>query len=158
MFSVFSACDAWNILPNRNGNGQLWTPWTYGLPTPNLTELNNMAITCIATYVEQDNIHPCNDYLTPLPSGYRTMRSRGARISLIPAVIAALNNRPHWTGPSVDFTVVCHYRLLLCAVVRAFFEYSLTQLLYVLFCLRSTVLWKGTFPLRIIQFKCKSSC
>jgi len=71
---------------------------TIGLPTPNLTELNNKAIARIATSIEQDITNPLNLHLIPLPSGrrYRTMRCRRARLgrSLVPAAIACLNNRP----------------------------------------------------------------
>ncbi len=68
-----------------------------GLSTPNLTELNNRAITRIAISIEQDSTHPLNEYLDPLPSGrrYRAMRCRRARFgrSLIPSAITYLNNR-----------------------------------------------------------------
>ena len=69
-----------------------------GLPTPNLTELNNRSITRLANTIVQDITHPLNQYIIPLPSGrrYRTTRFRRARFgkSLIPAAIAALNSRP----------------------------------------------------------------
>lgn len=47
-----------------------------GLPTPNLSELNNMAIACIAFKIEQDPSHPLYHHLTPLPLGrrYRTLK------------------------------------------------------------------------------------
>ncbi len=51
-----------------------------GLPTPNLTELNNRAITRIALSIEQDSKHPLDEHLALLPSGrrYKTLRCRRA--------------------------------------------------------------------------------
>ena len=81
-----------------------------GLPTPNLTELNNQATTRIANSIAQDITHPLHEYLTPLPSGrrYRTLRCRRALLSrsLMPSVIAALNNKPRWVLCSVVFCIV----------------------------------------------------
>lgn len=69
-----------------------------GLPTPNLTELNEKSINRLANSIVQDTTHPLHKYITPLPSGrrYRTLKFRRARLgkSLIPAAIAALNSRP----------------------------------------------------------------
>ena len=69
-----------------------------GLPTPNLTDLNNKSISRIAYSIAQDPTHPLNKYFTLLPSGrrYRTLKFNRARFkkSLVPAAIEVLNNRP----------------------------------------------------------------
>ena len=69
-----------------------------GLPTPNLTELNNRSITRIANSIAQDTSHPLNKYINLLPSGrrYRTLKFNRARFrkSLVPAAIEVLNSRP----------------------------------------------------------------
>ncbi len=69
-----------------------------GLPTPNLTDLNNRATTLLAISIEQDITHPLNTHLIPLPSGrrHRALRCKRARFgkSLIPVAITTLNERP----------------------------------------------------------------
>ena len=69
-----------------------------GLPTPNLTVLNNRSITRIANSIAHDTTHPLKKYFNLLPSGrrYRTLRFKRARFgkSLVPAAIDALNSRP----------------------------------------------------------------
>ncbi len=89
-----------------------------GLSTPNLTELNNRAITRIAISIEQDSTHPLNEYLDPLPSGrrYRAMRCRRARFgrSLIPSAITYLNNRHRWGYLNCIFLNIIVLCLLCC--------------------------------------------
>ncbi len=91
-----------------------------GLPTPNLTELNNRSITRLANTIAQDITHPLHQYIIPLPSGrrYRTIKFRRACLgkSLIPTAIAALNSRPRWSV-CLLLHCRCHRSPLLCLAI-----------------------------------------
>ena len=91
-----------------------------GLPTPNLTELNEKSINRLANSIVQDTTHPLHKYITPLPSGrrYRTLKFRRARLgkSLIPAAIAALNSRPRWSVCPILNLSVCCFTVSSCTV------------------------------------------
>ncbi len=91
-----------------------------GLSTPNLTELNNRAITCIAISIEHDSTHPLNEYIAPLPSGrrYRAMRCRSAHFgrSLIPSAITYLNNRHRSSYLNCVCVCVC-----VCVCIKMFY-------------------------------------
>lgn len=67
------------------------------LPTANVTELNNRAITC-----RRGITHPQNIHFTNLPLGTMVQCTRGKKSCLgkilISADIDTLNKRPVWTG------------------------------------------------------------
>ena len=69
-----------------------------GLPTPNLSDLNNRAIARKASIIAHDPSHPLNPYFTLLPSGrrYRTLIWKRARFdrSFVPSAISSLNKAP----------------------------------------------------------------
>ena len=69
-----------------------------GLPTPNLSDLNNTAITRRALGIAHDPSHPLNSSFVMLPSQrrYRTLACKRARYSrsFVPSAITSLNKAP----------------------------------------------------------------
>lgn len=82
-----------------------------GLPTSNLTELNNRSIRRFAISLEQDNTHQLNRYLIPLPSScrYRTLKFRKTRMGKgkNPCSHSHPNNRSCWYSSSLSCLSPC---------------------------------------------------